>query len=316
MTHDPTSPDPDFQTRCQTTLNEWIEGGSSFRNALAAMTQLHDMAVAENHVPNQALAQRMFGFMQGYRGNLNACIQHYDRARELYELLGRSHDVVVMDLNRGIAYRQKGDFHRALTLYRSVIEQAGALGAHEIRAKTLTNEALLLITLKRMRQAKEAVKAVHDLMEKHFDPAGRNWPTIVCEMYFAEALIRIEEGNPAEGWQAATASLDVAKQTGQVLHRGYANRTLAVVLDALGSSPDPAYESDPDTYFSEATHAFREMRAEAELAQTIHLHGICLGKHGQKPAAARKFQQALVIFTRLGMVHDAAEAARAQSLYG
>lgn len=42
MTHDPTSPDPDFQIRCQTILNEWIEGGSSFRNALAALTLAYD----------------------------------------------------------------------------------------------------------------------------------------------------------------------------------------------------------------------------------------------------------------------------------
>jgi tetratricopeptide (TPR) repeat protein len=316
MDSDPTSPDPDFQKLCQSTLTGWIEGESVFRDALATLTGLYKQAVAEKHLPNQAVAQRMLGFMQGYRGNLNACIEHYDRARSLYDQLGRPHDVMVMDLNRGIAYRQRGDFHQALSLYRSIIEQASTLGVFDIQAKTLTNEALLLIPLKRLRQAKEALIHVRELADKHYEPQGRNWPTILCEMYFAEALIQIDEGQAADGWQAAMSSLEVATVSGQVLHRGYANRTLAVVLDALGISPDPEYQGDPDSYFSIAINAFREMRAEAEMAQTIYLHGISLGKRGQSLAAARKFQQALVIFTRLGMTHDAAETAKAQSLYG
>ncbi len=41
-------------------------------------------------------------------------------------------------------------------------------------------------------------------------------------------------------------------------------------------------------------------------------HARCLAGHGRRTTAARKLQQAMIIFTRLGMTDDAAQAAEAQ----
>lgn len=234
----------------------------------------------------------------------------------MYEQLDRPHDVIAMELNRGVTYRYQGEINWALNAYRRVTKQAAELGEHELRAKSMVNEAALLILLKRLDEANEVVKAVHQLADQLYDPQGRNWPTTLCEMYFAEALIQIETGHPEDAWDSVIGSLVVATETGEILHRGYANRTLAVVLDALGKSPDPVFNQQPDDYFTVAANAFREMRAEPEQAQTIYMHGISLGRRGKKPEAARKFQEASLIFSRLGMMYDAAEAVRAQRQYG
>ena len=310
------TPDPEFEQQCRTVVDQWRSGSNSFRLAVAELDRLLQTSIAARHRRNQAMAEGMLGYMQGYRGNLNAAIQHFQRARSIYEQIGDLLRVMIIDLNTGISYRQRGDFYRALTLYRAVARQSEALenvGAH---AKALSNEALVLVTLKRYRQAVQTLARLKQLADAYYTPQDTNWPTIKCEMFYAQAMIDIAQGQPQAAWDAAVEGMEIASETRQAIHTGYANRTMALVVDALGHLPESniteAYTADPDVYFSAAIRVFRDVRAQAELAQTVYMHGLSLGRRGQRVNAGRKLQQALVVFTRLGMVHDAAEAAQAQ----
>jgi hypothetical protein len=51
---------------------------------------------------------------------------------------------------------------------------------------------------------------------------------------------------------------------------------------------------------------------EGDVAKTMFARGKSLVRRGKKASAAKLFQQALVIFEKLGMRDDAAKAAEAQ----
>ena len=87
------------------------------------------------------------------------------------------------------------------------------------------------------------------------------------------------------------------------------------MLTALGSVPHAdadQFTDDPDVYYQTALGLLREVHADAELAHTLFAHGTSLARRGRRLRAAHALQQAMIIYTRLEMVADAARAAQAQ----
>src|SRR5690606_22358712 len=102
------------------------------------------------------------------------------------------------------------------------------------------------------------------------------------------------------------------QETAQPMRIGFGSRAIADVITALGSTPDDNFESDPDFYYKEALESFRKVKMEGDIAKTLFARGNSLVIRGKKSLAAKLFQQALAIFTRLGMTDDAAKVAEAQ----
>jgi len=126
------------------------------------------------------------------------------------------------------------------------------------------------------------------------------------------AVIHLRQGDAKAAWGQALKALEASEKSGKPLQRGYANRIMGEVITELKESPEPPLPSDPDEYFRTALAAFREINAEAELARTMYAHALSMAARGRRMIAARKLQQVMIIFTRLGMVDDAARAAEAQ----
>jgi hypothetical protein len=57
---------------------------------------------------------------------------------------------------------------------------------------------------------------------------------------------------------------------------------------------------------------FKQVKAEAEVGKTLFAQGKSFAKRNRRNSAGRLFQQAIVIFTKLGMNDDAAKAAEEQ----
>ena len=95
---------------------------------------------------------------------------------------------------------------------------------------------------------------------------------------------------------------------------GFAHRAIGDVMTELGESPDPEFGNDPDEHYQAAVDAFRQIKAEGEVGKTFFAQGQSLTKRHKRRLAGRKFQQAMVIFTKLGMTDDASKAAEAQML--
>ena len=83
-------------------------------------------------------------------------------------------------------------------------------------------------------------------------------------------------------------------------------------LTALEEVPANSDYQKPDDYYRAALATFRGVDAQAEVGRTIYSHALSLAKRGRRRHAAQLFREAMVTFTQLSMIADAADAADAQ----
>jgi len=304
-------PSPEFNDACINAIREYLRGAVPFRETINKIESLRDHAIAENHLPNQARSEHALGYLQHYRGNLNTSIQHYEQARTLFKKVNNPTRMATMDLNQGENYRFKGDFNRALQLYRSAYQTAKDLSAVRTQTIAALNEGLVLITLEQNTSAMQTFHHVEDLLQQ-WDREDSSLPGFLCELHHGKAVVYLRQNQLEEAWHSAQRALEIADATGEPHQRGYANRTMGEVLCQLGRTMDDDHPDDPDDYFRASGTAFREINAEAELARTMYAQALSQARRGRRTMAARKLQYVMIMFTKLGMVDDAARAAEAQ----
>ncbi len=304
-------PTPEFNQKCLNVVNQFSSGQLAYENALAELDKLAQEADASGHLVNQGRVQQLIAYIQHYRGNLDVSIYHNEQARALYARAGNPKRVATIDLNQGENYRFKGEFNRAAKLYRSAYDVAEQFGDLRLQTLASSNEGLVLLALKQYEDAfavfNKSLKLAVQLDIQQQDVAG-----ILCEIYHGLAVIHLNEGNLEAAWMRAMEALQVAEQVNQLHIKGYANRTLGEVLTELKTAPDSRFSSDPDDYFKLSIKFLQELKAEAEIARTMFAQAISLAKRGKRTTAAKKLQQVMDMFTKLGMVDDAARAAEAQ----
>jgi tetratricopeptide (TPR) repeat protein len=286
-----------------------------FSQAFAQIEALKKEAVAAGHLANQGGVELTIGIMQGIRANLNESIACFERARDLFEKVNNTERATVCTLNIGESYRLKGNFTQAHRYFHAAYEAAQTLSDHKSQVTALANEGQMLISMKRYDEALQALESALALGQQSWgdDPRDeRRRKDNLCEIHHALAGLYLQAGQPEKAWGHAKESLLLAQELQQAYRLGFAYRAIAEVLTDLKSPPEDGFSSDPDEYFQLAMAAFRDFKAEGELAKTMFMHGKSLAKRGKRMAGARKFQQAMVIFTRLGMVDDAAKSAEMQ----
>jgi tetratricopeptide (TPR) repeat protein len=304
-------PTPEFNQRCSDLLKYLDNGELPFEEALRHGSALHQEAL-DSHTPaDEARANHVLGYLQFYRGNLSSSIRHYERARVLFTQLGNKRRVAVMDLNQGENYRAKGDFSRARDLYRSAYQTASELGYLLLQTVAIANEGQMLLTMGKFDDAAASLLEAQELSQ-HLDFEDHNVPPIVCEIHHVLALIYKALNRFDEAWTEARTALRMAQDIRHPLQIGLAQRAAGEVLVAMDKPPIGDFSSNPDEYFQVATDIFREMGAEGEMARTMFSHSKSLVRRNKRMTAARKLQQAIIIFTKLGMVNDATHAAEMQ----
>lgn len=303
-------PTPEFNNECLIIIQEWEAGELPFKEAVALITAKIQEAISSNHLANQGRAEHAMGYLQHFRGDLNASIRHYDRARMIFEKVGNTRRVATMDLNNGENYRLKGDFVRARRLYRAAYEVGRELQIIRIQALASVNEGLALLAIGQLDSAYNALQEAKDLLEV-WDEDDNKRNSMFCELYHGLTSIYLHNNHIEEAWETAQASLHYATQTSEKMQLGAAYRIMGEVatrLDNLAQGDN----ADPEEYFRMAMEIFREMNMEAELAKTVFAQAKSLAYRGRKITAARKLQQVMIMFSELGMVDDAAKAAAAQ----
>lgn len=304
-------PTPEFNARCLAIVQEWQRGSLPYADACTQLTVLGREASASHHLVNQGRVEQLFGYMKSYRGELNAAIHHYERARALYNQAGNQRRVGTCDLNMGEAYRYKGNFKRARELYEKAYEAFKQVGDHEGEALAIGNKGQMLLSMGQLDSARADLEegyriAVSLPADEFFE---RN--SILCETHHALALLHLANGDLETAWAETQRAYQIAQTTGEPLETGFANRAVAEVLTA-GYSPSNGFSSNPDIYYQLASEAFSAIHAEGEIARTMFAQAKSLARRGRRMTAARKLQLAMGIFTHLGMVDDAAKAAEAQ----
>lgn len=315
MTLPQNEPTPEFNARCIEVLDQWENGTLPFKDAVEQMTALAREATASGRAVDEGRAELFLGILQGYRANLDASISHFERARALFERAGNRRRAIGAVLNLGESYRLKGNFTRARQLFRAVFEGAKELGAVDTQTIAAYNESLMLISLGHPESAKnlleKALLLARDIPDEQLDQ--RVELTSEIESSLAEVYLLLN--NVPQAWAMGVAAYNLAYELRQPLQMGIMHRALGQVVTALTELPQDApgtLSADADEHFRLATEAFQEIKADGEVARTMYAHALSLAQRGRGMTAARKLQQAMIIFTRLGMTDDAAKAAKAQ----
>lgn len=295
-------------------FNDWQAGDLAYQDALEKYAELRQSV----HRPaDEAQIELQLGIMQGYRGNYDASIDHFERARELAISVGNRGLIARSALNIGETYRLKGNFTRARQYFQASYEAAVAIGEKAIQVIARSNEAQMLISQGRYEQAEKILKEFYRISQEQWEnPESGNIRKRrihqLSEIAGALATVCMATARNEQAWTYAVEALKYAQEVDIAAQIGVSYRIIGQILTELGSSPDPAFVHDPDVYFNQSIETFREVKADGEIARTMHAHGKSLGKRGKRPEGVRKLQQATIIFTRLGMVDDAGRAAQDQ----
>ncbi|MBK8020430.1 MAG: tetratricopeptide repeat protein [Chloroflexi bacterium] len=306
-------PSPEFNAECTAIIDAWESGELSFRDAITQLDALRTEASQEHHPANQGRVELLLGVIQGYRANLDASISHFERARMYFEQAGNRRRAIGAILNLGESYRLKGSFARARQFFRAAYDGAAAVGDQFTQALSALNEGQMLLSMEQPESARRTVEDARALFESMDDEQDQR-EAMLAAVHVALAQVCLLTADLDQAWDHASEGMVRARHVNQPLELGSAHRCLGEVLTALGEPPHAVTEfsADPDEQFRAATEAFQEIKAEGELARTMYAHALSLAKRGKGMTAARKMQQAMIIFTRLGMNDDAAKAARAQ----
>ncbi|MCU0496398.1 MAG: tetratricopeptide repeat protein [Anaerolineae bacterium] len=308
--------DPQLRQTTSELLHRWEKGTLSYQEILEQMTLLKRQAIADKRPSDEGHIESRLGVMQGYRGNYDASIEHFERARELYLQAGNRLEVVGTILNIGENYRLKGNYARARQCFQASYEAGVAIADVSSQIISRSNEAQVLISLERYEQAEtmllECLARSDEPWRNEPIDHGRGRKAHLCEMLHGLAQIYLALKQPGLAWEHAKRALAVAHELNIQLRLGYANRIIGMVLTQLGNRDEEGFDKEPDVYFQAAIQAFRSIKADGEIAKTLYEQGLSLGKRGKKQLGARKLQQAMLIFSKLGNVSDAAKAAKEQ----
>ncbi len=307
-------PTEEFNNRLTALFDRWERNEVPAKEALAQIETMSREAQADGHAANQGRAELLLGVLQGYRANLDASIRHFERARALFEQAGNRRRAVGCILNLGESYRLQGNFTRARQLFRAASDAAREIDEPDTESIALCNEGQMLLSMDQPESARASLIKAQEVSLRIKQEDQRE--ELQCEIEYGMAIALLKLNDAAGAWQhALTARMIAAKYQPQPLLTGLASRGMGETLTALGALPagsDPTLDSDPDAYFHASTEAFQSIKADGETARTMYAHALSLSVRGKGMQAARKLQQAMIIFTRLGMADDAAKAAQAQ----
>jgi tetratricopeptide (TPR) repeat protein len=311
--------DPEFRVQLNEIYHSWLQNTRDFATAKQNFADLLAEVEQSGNIIHQAGVYNMMGVMNGYRSNYDESTRYFEQARELYEQAGAIPRVASCDLNLGESYRLRGNFTRARAYFHRAYEAGKTLNQVRTQVIACTNEGQMWLSLKSIEKARmtlqEALElAVQPWANPETEAEERDRSDNICEIHHALVETCLADGNPYQAWQHAKESLNYAEKTARPNRLGYANRALGAVLTELDEPLEEGFSNDPDVYFKKALDFFRQVKLESEVGKTLFAQARSYAKRGKRRSAGQLFQQAMVIFTKLGMTDDAARAAEEQLL--
>jgi tetratricopeptide (TPR) repeat protein len=208
----------------------------------------------------------------------------------------------------------RGNFQRARACFQEAYEIAKLYNSLSVQAIALTNEAQIWCSLRQYDSAydlllKAEALCQHPWQDPEPERITRRRMGCECEVHHSFVEVYLSREKIEEAVKHAQQGLELARQVGDVVTIGTANRAMGNALTALYHH-DNTY--NPDDYYRAATDSFNEIKAEGEVGKTLLAQGKSMAQRGRKRSAAQLFQRAMEIFTRAGMTNDAALAAEAQ----
>lgn len=315
MSDNPAQINSELQKQCDTIVQNWKLGEIRYPQALKELESLLESAKQDKRTADEGYIEISLGILYGWRGNYPTSIECFERARDLFVRVENREQVVRCMLNIGESYRLKGNFVRARQFFNTAYKSSVDMKHLPLQITARLNEAQMLISIDHVDTAESALKEAYEKCQQpwsaevNYDESRRLGS--LCEICYSLASIYLSNNNFAEAQKYALESLQAAEETKLPLRLGLAHRIVGEVMTHVeGFEIDG--ESDPDAHFHKAITYFRQINADGEIARTMFAQGRSLAKRDRSTLAARKLQQAVMIFSRLDMVDDAAKAAEEQ----
>ncbi|HEX2621327.1 MAG TPA: tetratricopeptide repeat protein, partial [Phototrophicaceae bacterium] len=163
---------PGIVQRGREIFHLWETGEVSYQEALNQYGELRQKITGP---ADEAQIELELGIMQGYRGNYDASIEHFERSRELAIKISNRNLIARSALNIGETYRLKGNFTRARQYFQASYEAALAIGQKMLQIISRCNEAQMLISMGRYDQAETILLEFYKVsMEPWEDPETEN----------------------------------------------------------------------------------------------------------------------------------------------
>lgn len=296
---------------------QWRDGAITYAQAYEQLQAIQQEATANEDYLLLGAVGNTLGIINGWRSKYNEAIKYLEEGRKAYEQAGADDQMALIDSNLGETYRLQGNFTRARMYFHRAYEAAKATNNRRMQASALGNEGQMWISLRSHQKAYQILQQALTLSSEPYDEdetEARRGDRMahLCELYHVMVPMLLDEERKDEAWQYAKNAYTIAQELQRPIRLGYAYRALGDVVTAIGEAPDEGFSNDPDEYYKLSIKAFRKIKSEGEVGKTLYAQGMSLKKRDKGRSAARLFQQAMVIFTKLGMSDDAAKAAEAQ----
>lgn len=307
--------DPEFRARCNQVLQRWQEGTMHYRDAVKQLDALMEEAESEYRITHQGGVHIIYGIIKAYRGDYEGSIHHFEHASSLFQLADHQERMLTCMLNTGESYRQMGSYTQARIYFRKTYQKAKELDILGTQAIAISNEGQMWLSLGNLERAE---KGMLEGLELSREPWSDTPDDVVVrkqqnvEVFQALTRLYIKKNMLDEAWDYAKRAYDIAQEIDRAVSLGFAYRAVAEAITALKKSPEAGFDASPDDYYEKAIKSFREIKAEAEIAHTYYAYGQSLARRDKREHANRTFRKAMLIFSKLKMISDAAKAAEAQ----
>lgn len=311
---------PEVQTETAKLITEWEEGRKPYEVVIERFKVLIGEAEADKRPNDQAQIEYRWALIEAYRGNYENAIRHFENARDLFIAGGMRRRVIACHLNIGETYRLRGNFTRARQYFRISYEAALELGHREMQVTSRINEAQMLVSLGYHDQAEATLLECYDLASEAFPPDPDRDPdrmerarlSHMVDITKSLATIYSARRQADLAWRYAREAHLMAYSLHVSMLMGFADRAMGEAVSLSPNRVEEGVNRDPDYYFQQSIQHLRDVNAEAEIARTLLAQGRSLVGRGKRTQATRKLSQAVAIFSRLGLIDEAARAAEEQ----
>ncbi len=297
-----------FTPECRTVVEAWQAGSLSYKDAIETLTIYSGNAAAKGHPLEEGCAELALGSLFHFRGNLSVSFRHVMRARSLYSLAVERNGMACAELIQARNYAYTGYTRMATTVFHSAYEIACTTGNETLKAEAAVCEGTTFLragksstALSQLDYALVLVKAL---------PEGDQRAMLLTKTYEALTETYLAQRSPETAWTEALNCWSVAHQYQTQVVQAYANRAVGQVIMTLNGSPyPPEFDDDATTYLNSAINAFKLADMEPEMARTKFLLAQYFAATKRHSIAFQLMQKTTLLFTRLGMVEDADQAA-------
>lgn len=291
-------------------VRDWLVGQ---RRAQAVLDELdatkeRTQAIAEIDLAQIEHAQ---GYIQHYLGNLSTSIIHYERALRTFKKNNSVGEMALILSNQSENYLLRGNYAHARSLCRRGYELATQLNHIPLQSYAIINEGWIMFDTTNHETAFHTFETGHRLTEQ-WDENDPELARVRCEVHHANAQLLLRMKDYKSALKQASLAHENADLAGDKLSLGLSYRTFGDVMTLLTNVPDTEFD-DPDAYYRTALSTFQGLDAQIEIARTFVAHANSLAQRGRIRSAAKLLQDAIDLFTQLGL-HEAAKRAAATQL--